>query len=131
MSAAQVYDNRKENNKNIGTVIVFRDFTREAEVEKLKTIQLRGERKDNKPYFKVYLDLEKIIQDRTLWETVSVIEEKITVFEKLRKAMRIAPTSGRYGLNDEGQQGNIRTIEKRTVTDATTSTSDRICFTQC
>jgi signal transduction histidine kinase len=32
-----VYDNRKDNNKNIGTVIVFRDFTREAEVEKLKS----------------------------------------------------------------------------------------------
>ena len=87
-----------------------------TEVEKLQTIQLRGERKDNKPYFKVYLDLKKIIKDRTLWETVSVIEEKITVFEKLRKAMRIAPTSGRQGLNDEGQKGNIRTIEKRVKT---------------
>ena len=87
-----------------------------SEVEKLKTIQLRGERKDNKPYFKVYLDLEKIIKDRTLWKTVSEIEEKITVFEKLRKAMRIAATSDRHGLNDEGQQGNIRTIEKRLKT---------------
>jgi hypothetical protein len=27
--------------------------------------------------------------------------------------MRIAPLSGRRGLNDEGQRGNIRTIEKR------------------
>jgi hypothetical protein len=26
---------------------------------------------------------------------------------------RIAPQSGRRGLNDEGQIGNIRTIEKR------------------
>jgi len=86
------------------------------EVEKFKTIQLRGKRKDNKPYFKLYLDLEKIIKDRTLWKTVSEIEEKISVFEKLRKAMRIAPTSGRHGLNDEGQKGNIRTIEKRLKT---------------
>lgn len=37
VSAAQVYDNRKVSNSNIGTVIVFRDFTREAEVEKLKS----------------------------------------------------------------------------------------------
>jgi signal transduction histidine kinase len=37
VSAAQVYDNRKESHTNIGTVIVFRDFTREAEVEKLKS----------------------------------------------------------------------------------------------
>jgi hypothetical protein len=87
-----------------------------SEVKKLKTIQLRGERKDNKPYFKVTLDLEKIIKDRTLWKTVSEIEEKITVFERLRKAMRIAPTSGRHGLNDEGQKGNIHTIEKRVKT---------------
>ena len=87
-----------------------------SEVKKLKTIQLHGKRKDYKPYFKVYLDLEKIIKDRTLGKTVSEIEEKITVFEKLRKAMRIAATSSRHGLNDEGQKGNIRIIEKRVKT---------------
>jgi len=34
VSAAQVYDNQR---RNTGTVIVFRDFTREAEVERLKS----------------------------------------------------------------------------------------------
>ncbi|HEX9389147.1 MAG TPA: ATP-binding protein [Anaerolineales bacterium] len=37
ISAAQVYDYTKEKFSNIGTVTVFRDFTREAEVEKLKS----------------------------------------------------------------------------------------------
>ncbi len=37
ISAAQVYDNTKDRYANIGTVTVFRDFTREAEVEKLKS----------------------------------------------------------------------------------------------
>lgn len=37
VSAAQVYDNSKTSNSHIGTVTVFRDFTREAEVEKLKS----------------------------------------------------------------------------------------------
>ena len=37
ISAAQVYDNSKDKNSNIGTVTVFRDFTREAEVERLKS----------------------------------------------------------------------------------------------
>jgi signal transduction histidine kinase len=37
ISAAQVYDNSKDRNANIGTVTVFRDFTREAELEKLKS----------------------------------------------------------------------------------------------
>ena len=37
ISAAQVYDHSKDRASNIGTVTVFRDFTREAEVEKLKS----------------------------------------------------------------------------------------------
>jgi signal transduction histidine kinase len=37
ISAAQVYDNSNQSHPNIGTVTVFRDFTREAEVEKLKS----------------------------------------------------------------------------------------------
>ena len=37
ISAAQVYDYSKDKFTNIGTVTVFRDFTREAEVEKLKS----------------------------------------------------------------------------------------------
>ena len=37
ISAAQVYDHSKEKFSNLGTVTVFRDFTREAEVEKLKS----------------------------------------------------------------------------------------------
>jgi signal transduction histidine kinase len=37
VSAGQVYDLREEGNFNIGTVTVFRDFTREAEVERLKS----------------------------------------------------------------------------------------------
>src|SRR5688500_2700411 len=37
VSAAQVYDTHNDINVNIGTVAVFRDFTREAEVEKLKS----------------------------------------------------------------------------------------------
>jgi signal transduction histidine kinase len=37
ISAAQVYDTAKDGNINLGTVTVFRDFTREAEVEKLKS----------------------------------------------------------------------------------------------
>jgi len=82
-------------------------------LEKLQPKQLRGQWQDNIPYFKVYHDLKNIMKDRRLWNAVEQIENRIIVFEKLRKAMRIAPTSGQAGLNDEGQKGNIRTIEKR------------------
>jgi hypothetical protein len=84
-----------------------------AQVEKLQAMQLRGQWEDNKPYFKIHLELKKIINDRTLWKSVETLEAKITVFERLRTAMRIAHQSGRCGLNDEGEHGHIRTIEKR------------------
>ena len=81
-------------------------------LEKLQPERLRGKWQDNKPYFKVYHDMKNIMKDRRLWNAVEQIEKKIIVFEKLRKAMRIAPTSGKAGLNDEGHKSHIRTIEK-------------------
>jgi len=84
-----------------------------SDIENIKDIHLRGDWKDNGPYFKLHVDLKKIMKDRMLWKTVEAIDEKIVVFEMLREAMRIAPKSGGNGLNDEGKKGNIRTIEKR------------------
>ena len=74
---------------------------------------MRGQWRDNGPYFKIHIALKPIIKDRTLWKTVEAIEAKIAVFERLRKAMRIALPAGTHGLNDEGRKGNIRTIETR------------------
>jgi len=87
-----------------------------ADLEKLQPRQLRGEWQDNIPYFRIDHALKRIIGDRRLWNAVEQIEKKLIVFEKLRKAMRIAPTSSRAGLNDEGKKGHIRTIEKRVKT---------------
>jgi hypothetical protein len=84
-----------------------------ADVERIKDIQLRGQWRDNVPYFKIHGALKPIMKDKPLWEAITAIETKITVFEKLREAMRIAPKSGGNGLNDEGRKGSIRTIEKR------------------
>ena len=50
-----------------------------------------------------------------LWCAVEALEKRVILFEKLRKAMRIALPSGRYGLNDEGCNIDIRTIEYRTI----------------
>ena len=66
----------------------------------IKDIHLSGDRKDNRPYFKLNLELEKLMSDHTLWKAVEAIEEKIVIFEKLREAMRIAPKSGSNGSNN-------------------------------
>jgi hypothetical protein len=82
-------------------------------VDTLKNVQLSREYKNNKPYFKIERDLQKIIKDKVLWNAVEELEKRILVFERLRKAMRIANPSGRRGLNDEGNKTNIKTIEYR------------------
>lgn len=84
-----------------------------ADVEQLSRTQLRGQWQDNAPYFKILVDLKTVMRDKALWHAVEELEKKITVFERLRKAMRIAPQSGRRGLNDEGQKSNIKTIKQR------------------
>ena len=75
--------------------------------------QRHRQSQDNKPYIKIHNDLQKIIKDKVLWNAVEELEKRVLIFEKLRKAMRIAHPSGRYGLNDEGCKIDIRTIEYR------------------
>jgi hypothetical protein len=84
-----------------------------TQIERIQDIHLRGRWRDNDPYFKLHIALKPLIKDKALWKAVEAIETKITVFEKLRKAMRIALRAGSHGLNDEGRQSNIRTIETR------------------
>jgi len=83
-----------------------------AHVERIKDIHLRGQWRDNVPYFKIHVALKPIMKDQALWNAVAAVEAKTIVFEKLRKAMRIARPTGPHGLNDEGGAGSIRTIEK-------------------
>ena len=79
----------------------------------LKKSQHHRPCQDNKPYIKIDNDLKKILKDKALWNAVEDLEKRILVFERLRKAMRIAPASGRYGLNDNGEKIDIRSIEYR------------------
>ena len=83
------------------------------QIEKIKDIHLRGQWRDNSPYFKLDVALKPIRKDKALWKAVAAIEEKIILFDKLRAAMRIALSDGPHGLNDQGQNANVRTIEKR------------------
>ena len=83
------------------------------DVESIQNLHLRARWQDNRPYFKIHNALKPIMKDQVLWDAVTTLEEKIIPFEKLRSAMRIASTTGRNGLNDEGKKENIRTIEAR------------------
>ncbi|MCP4287465.1 MAG: transposase, partial [Gammaproteobacteria bacterium] len=56
--------------------------------------------------------MSRALRDRALQKNVSRIQEKISVFEELRAAMRIARVTHQQGLNDEGDD-DIKTIESR------------------
>jgi len=84
-----------------------------AHIERIKDIHLRGQWRDNIPYFQIHVALKPILKDPALWKAVAAVEAKTIIFEKLRKAMRIALPHSPHGLNDEGGTGNIHTIEKR------------------
>ena len=57
--------------------------------------------------------LEDVMGDQELEKSAVSIEDKAKVFDKLREALRIALPEGKNGLNDEGNETDIKTIEKK------------------
>ena len=76
-------------------------------------IHLRDKAKDNKPFIRVWRLLEKVMEDKKLSESAASMEAKAEVFDKLREALRIALPEGKNGLNDDGGETDIKTIEKK------------------
>ena len=74
----------------------------------------RGDAKISARAFgKLANDLKPFIKDPMVGRALVQIKGKIKIFDKLRAAMRIAPRSTGYGLNDDGMDVKIQTIEKR------------------
>jgi hypothetical protein len=76
-------------------------------------IRLRDKAKDNRPFIQLRQLLEEVLGDKKLNESVASMEDKAKVFDKLREALRIAPPEGKNGLNDDGDETDIKTIEKK------------------
>ena len=60
-------------------------------------------------------DLQPLIEDVKAEKDAADFLQKNEVFEKLRLAMRIASTNSKEGLNDGGENEDIKTIEQKTV----------------
>ncbi|MCP3852572.1 MAG: transposase [Gammaproteobacteria bacterium] len=78
----------------------------------IKDIHLRHKVRDNRPFYQLWRILDEVIKDKELNSSVALMEEKTTVFNKLRQALRIALPEGNDGLNDEGGDADMKTIEK-------------------
>lgn len=83
------------------------------QVESLKRNFASNEHKYNKPLLGILGDVRKIVEDRAITQALDSLQEKIRVFDELRKAMRIAPANGGDGLNDNGNDEPIGKIEER------------------
>jgi hypothetical protein len=55
--------------------------------------------------------LSQTFNDVSLTNSLRLIKEKISIFDELRDAMRIVPPDGEKGLNDNGDDVEIKTIE--------------------
>jgi hypothetical protein len=82
-------------------------------IEQIRDTPLRHENKTYKPLFQLFRLIKKVMDDPTLTKSAAQIEERIEVFENLRKALRIALPEGKRGLNDDGDATDIQTIEEK------------------
>ena len=81
------------------------------QLQEIKQVRLRGQWRDNRPLYKLSNQLEAVFRDKTLQRALTHIEPEIQTFDELRAAMRIAPQSGSQGLNCDGVDMDIKTIE--------------------
>lgn len=78
-------------------------------------LHLSGTSKEHKPVFKFYEKFREIVEDERLNALAASLERKAEVFDKLREAMRIAQPFGKQGLNDSGDEVDMKSIEKNMV----------------
>jgi hypothetical protein len=80
-------------------------------LKQIMDILLRNRVKDNKPFYRLWHLLDKVVSDKKLAGAATSMEEKIPVLDELREALRIALPDGKDGLNDDGITDDISTIE--------------------
>ena len=78
----------------------------------VQSLDTHQQQKASKNLNKLVLALENITTDSQLAAEMDVFEQHISVFDNLRKALRIALPETKNGLNDQGIDTEIQTIEK-------------------
>lgn len=82
-------------------------------LEEIRDVHLRGPIKDNKPFFQIYRTFKKTVEDKRLNDLAASLERKAEVFDTLRTAMRIALPESKNGINDNGDDADMKSIEEK------------------
>jgi hypothetical protein len=66
----------------------------------------------NKTFSRLWRPLTRVVEDQQLQRAASQMVKKVKVFNKLRRALSIAVPQSNKGLNDNGQQTTLKSIEQ-------------------
>lgn len=73
---------------------------------------LSAKKKKDRYIIKLNRVIGRATNDNNLKAIVSRLEQKTQIFDQLRDAMRIAVSGGKKGLNDDGEDVDIKTIQE-------------------
>ena len=87
-------------------------FYKRMKTAKSIVADLSAKQKKDRYIIKLNRVLGRAVNDNNLKAVVSRMEEKAQIFDQLRDAMRIADPDGKKGLNDDGEDADIKTIKE-------------------
>jgi hypothetical protein len=67
----------------------------------------------SKELARLWRPLVRIVEDQQLTRAAARMQQKVVAFEKLREALSIALPQGKKGINDDGQDADIKSIKKK------------------
>jgi len=82
-------------------------------LKQIKDTDLGSFSKGNRPFYQLDKVITKVVEDKRLSDLAKNLESKVSVFDKLRYAMRIALPEGKKGINDNGDFMDMKTIEEK------------------
>jgi len=72
--------------------------------------------KTHKPLHKLFRLIKPVMDDQILKKSAKALDERASIFNTLRKALRIALPEGKNGLNDDGDDTDMKTIKEKVET---------------
>ncbi len=74
---------------------------------------INAQRIKDKTLSRLWRPLTKVVEDQQLKKAAAQMQKKVETFKKLREALSIAVPDSKNGLNDDGQDADIKSIEEK------------------
>ena len=74
---------------------------------------INAQRIKDRTLSRLWRPLTKVVEDQQLKKAASQMQKKVEMFKKLREALCITDSNSKKGLNDDGQDADIKSIEEK------------------